>query len=62
MTAKASLCQCGRPIKAWQMRTGRRKVKKPSPDHDLCQKCWKASQDRSRMNKTEFINESRSEQ
>ena len=44
-------CQeCGREIKVFFSGTG--VTKKATPDHDLCQKCWKAEQDRSRT-KTE---------
>lgn len=38
--------QCDRPVVAFT--TNRRGVRSPDPDHDLCQKCWKAAQDRMR--------------
>jgi hypothetical protein len=47
MARKRHTCECGRPIVA-------RKPKhyggvfKPNNDHDLCQKCWKAYNDRIR--------------
>lgn len=44
-----SICSCGRPIVAWTK--FRRKVISPSPDHDLCQRCWKGEQDSSRLTK-----------
>ena len=39
---------CGRPIKAWKSEHGggRKTVKRPAPDHDLCQRCWQGEQDR----------------
>lgn len=40
-------CDCGRTIKA-RLSKNRPGIKKPGADHDLCQKCWKASRDRNR--------------
>lgn len=44
---RQAFCDCGRPILAWTKY--RRKVIRPKGDHDLCQKCWKAQRDRTRL-------------
>ena len=39
--------ECSRPVIVLRPNWGG--VQKPRADHDLCQKCWKAEQDRQRV-------------
>jgi hypothetical protein len=56
MSKNANICSCGRPIVAFRSKR-RHGVVRPKKDHDLCQRCWKAEQDRSRVVKDYNIGE-----